>query len=168
MQVSYSCLNIIRQFHILKKPVQFPLTVWWQLRLWSDNCHYVSCNHKWLRVKWHAVHFPLFDHLIWRLPVPLQQENNRMWLRVGLRRVLLWGGWCWGASWDTLGEARSCRGKPRHRNRNLVARVQRSAIQRGYPAGRENVTLSTYYRNVHQERPIPVTSHVCLKWQHWQ
>lgn len=70
VQVSHNCLNI-RQPHILVKPVQFPLTVWWQPRLWSDNCHFVSCNQKWLMVKGHAVHFPLFDHLTWHLSVPL-------------------------------------------------------------------------------------------------
>lgn len=52
VQVSYSCLNIIRQSHILTKPVQYPLTVWWQPWLCSDNCHYVWCNQEWLRVKW--------------------------------------------------------------------------------------------------------------------
>ena len=97
VKVSYSCLNKLRQSHIPTKPVQFPPTVWWQPRLWSDNCHFVCCNQKWLRVKWHVVHFLLFDHMIWHIPVPLQQQNNRMQLRRGLcqcltvRRIMLGG-----------------------------------------------------------------------------
>lgn len=164
MQVLYSCLNIIRRFYLVTKPEQFPLTAWWQPRLWSDNCHFVCFNQTSLRVKWHAVHFPLFDHLIWHLPASVKKIIGCIW-DMAFIGVLLWGEWCWGASWGTLGEAQSCRGKPRHRNRNPGAHVQRSAIQRGYPAKRETLVQFT---NLFIRTDPTLGSHDWLKWQHWQ
>lgn len=76
----------------------------------------------------------------------LKQQTLRQAERLKIKRiqqhklmgdaVVLWGGWCWGASWDTLEGGWSCRGKPPHQSLNPGARVQRSAIQTGCPADR--------------------------------
>lgn len=140
LQVSHSCLNIIRlcdkSSEILCDTAMTARALIWLLSL-----------QKALRVKWHAVRSRLFNHLIWHLSVLLWHKINHIRLRdAAFVVVLLWGGWCWGASSGTLGGARSCRGRPRHRSPSLGVHVRRSATQRGYPAERE--TQSTSCRDV--------------------